>query len=636
MKRLSVLLLLPLLVTFGGPAGADALPETAPPADVRVLIDVSGSMKKNDPGNLRRAALDLLVRLFPADTRAGVWSFGHDVHEMVPLGTVDDEWREEGKRRAQRIHSTELHTDIPAALAAATADDGRADGRRISLLLLTDGMVDVAKAAEINAAARQQLIDEVAPRLRALGIRVHTVALSDEADHELLERLALITEGVYAVARDATELQRIFVQALDAAAPSEQLPLTDNRFLVDSAVNELTALVFHDGAPLVLVAPDGGRHAASDHGRDMNWHQGHGYELVTITRPYEGEWKLEGEAASGSRVTIVSDLSLVATRLPDNLFPGEPPMISALLREGGEPLARPELEALIEFSAVVTREATAAQPAEQWHLPLQREGAAWSASLPMLAGEPGRYELTVIADGNTFRRSQRQALIVRDHFQPQVLATDEIPARHRLLLRVVNPALSVDTVTARATVRSGSGGRAAPQPVSLQPLAEGDGWQLLLDASVRQEVEWEAEFTMPGSADTSAVWRSGVIVLEEGAVSRAPVPPLQLSSPADATHPVEEPVAVEPPPPAPASAPAERPWLLYGTLIAGNLLLAGLALFAYRKIMGGDSAPVSSAETVTPAAGEPAGPEAVSTPPPLDGLELPLDAIDLDPDADRR
>src|SRR5690606_1723529 len=122
---------------LGGAARAADLPTAAPSADIRVLIDVSGSMKKNDPHNLRRPALDLLVRLFPADARAGVWSFGHDVAVMVPHGNVDGRWREAGRRQAQRIHSNALHTDIPAALAAALADAEALDAaRRTSVILL--------------------------------------------------------------------------------------------------------------------------------------------------------------------------------------------------------------------------------------------------------------------------------------------------------------------------------------------------------------------------------------------------------------------------------------------------------------------------------------------------------------------
>ena len=65
-------------------------------ADVRILIDVSGSMKQNDPQNLRRPALRLLVGLLSSETRAGVWTFGQYVNMQIPLGQVDKAWKKTG------------------------------------------------------------------------------------------------------------------------------------------------------------------------------------------------------------------------------------------------------------------------------------------------------------------------------------------------------------------------------------------------------------------------------------------------------------------------------------------------------------------------------------------------------------
>ncbi len=47
-----------------------------PLPDVRLLIDVSGSMRQSDPNNLREPALELMLRLLPEGSRAGVWTFG--------------------------------------------------------------------------------------------------------------------------------------------------------------------------------------------------------------------------------------------------------------------------------------------------------------------------------------------------------------------------------------------------------------------------------------------------------------------------------------------------------------------------------------------------------------------------------
>ena len=43
-----------------------------PITDLRVLVDVSGSMKQNDPAYLRQPALRLLTNLLPKKSQAGV------------------------------------------------------------------------------------------------------------------------------------------------------------------------------------------------------------------------------------------------------------------------------------------------------------------------------------------------------------------------------------------------------------------------------------------------------------------------------------------------------------------------------------------------------------------------------------
>ncbi|MDO7555449.1 MAG: hypothetical protein MUR16_04995, partial [Oceanospirillaceae bacterium] len=54
--------------------------------DIRVLIDVSGSMKDTDPNKLRIPALQVLTQLLPAGSKAGIWQFADDPKVIVPHG----------------------------------------------------------------------------------------------------------------------------------------------------------------------------------------------------------------------------------------------------------------------------------------------------------------------------------------------------------------------------------------------------------------------------------------------------------------------------------------------------------------------------------------------------------------------
>lgn len=84
-------------------------------SDVRVLIDVSGSMKTNDPKNLRAPAVRMLVGLMPEGTRSGIWTFGQYVNMQVKLDNVDSQWKQSAMAEADKIHSRGLYTKIGRA-----------------------------------------------------------------------------------------------------------------------------------------------------------------------------------------------------------------------------------------------------------------------------------------------------------------------------------------------------------------------------------------------------------------------------------------------------------------------------------------------------------------------------------------
>ena len=91
-----------------------------PAYDFRIVIDVSGSMKKTDPLNLRVPALKLVNGLIPTGSKAGVWTFGRYVDMSVKWGRVDEAWRKLAGQGADRIHSNGLLTNIESALARAS------------------------------------------------------------------------------------------------------------------------------------------------------------------------------------------------------------------------------------------------------------------------------------------------------------------------------------------------------------------------------------------------------------------------------------------------------------------------------------------------------------------------------------
>ena len=175
--------------------------------------------------------------MLPDGSRAGVWIFGEDVQQIVPHRVIDARWRRQAQEAVEAIDNSGQRTNIPAALAAATYDLERMDPSfRTSIVLLTDGKVDVAESPVANASAARTVLAEVAPELGATGIPIHTIALSDDADWAFLRELAGTTTGLAGKAESAGELTTIFLQSLEMVAPTARVPVASDRLSTPHAI----------------------------------------------------------------------------------------------------------------------------------------------------------------------------------------------------------------------------------------------------------------------------------------------------------------------------------------------------------------------------------------------------------------
>ncbi len=296
------------------------VPVSAGNVDIRILIDVSGSMKQNDPGNLRIPAVRLVAELMPLGAQAGIWTFSEAIEELITARSVDGAWKAAAVKATNKIHSRGQFTDIEAAVTVATRDwdtAGPADGER-HVILLTDGMVDVSKRPSDSEASRERLLGAGLARIKSHGAQIHTIALSGNSDAELLTTLAEATEGWAEQVEDAASLQRVFLHMFEQAASPDSIPLLDNRFDVDSSVSEMTLLVFRakSAEPLQLVDPAGEVFDEGSHPDNVSWRGESGYDLVTVGGPETGTWQINTEPDADNRVLIVTDLKLEVDVLP--------------------------------------------------------------------------------------------------------------------------------------------------------------------------------------------------------------------------------------------------------------------------------------------------------------------------------
>ncbi|MEJ2565497.1 MAG: VWA domain-containing protein [Gammaproteobacteria bacterium] len=411
-----------LLVLIGQAAFSATAWAAEPVPDVRILIDISGSMKHNDPHNLRAPALRLLTGLLPKGTRAGVWTYGQYINMLVPLGEVNAAWKKQAEQAAAKINSFGLFTNIEDAMRRATADWREPDKHsRRSLIMLTDGLVDVSKDPSLDAASRDRIINKILPRLRAAKVKINTIALSGEADHELLQQLASATDGWFEEVDNADRLQRIFLHMFEKATQPDTLPLEGNSVQVDNSIEEITFLVFRDlqGKPTRLMEPNHQQFGKENAPKQVRWHHDTGYDLITITKPRPGEWHILGPIDADNRVMVVTNLKVHATQLPNNLGVDDTPFYFAQLLQKGKLIRRKDFLDLVH---VTLRDQLEGGRHREWQLHDDGEGADMAAGDGTFSNKlaasmkAGRHELTLLVDGTTFQREQRQ--IINVYAQP--------------------------------------------------------------------------------------------------------------------------------------------------------------------------------------------------------------------------
>jgi hypothetical protein len=374
--------------------------------DVRLLIDISGSMKESDPDNLRAPALELIVRLLPEGSRAGVWIFGEEVEELVPHRVVDAAWREQAQAAISAIDNSGQRTNIPAALAAATYDLQRMDpGYRTSIVLLTDGKVDVSQSPVVNATAARKLLAEEAPGLGRTGIPVHTIALSEEADWTFLRSLAQSTGGIAEEAGTAEELTAIYLQSLEMVAPTARVPVAGQSFQIDDSVEEFTALMFFRGArtEVGLVSPAGERFQPGDESEQVLWFSNRQFALVTVRAPQPGEWRMEAPKGATTRVTVISDLRLDVDPLPNNLPADRIGQLGIRLVEKGRVITEPNVLELFEIGVAIE-----GPQGRKLQIDVSSDYAApadgeYRVTIPALE-QAGRYQVTVSVEAGALQR----------------------------------------------------------------------------------------------------------------------------------------------------------------------------------------------------------------------------------------
>ncbi|MGC3874274.1 VWA domain-containing protein [Halomonas sp. GXIMD04776] len=416
-------------------------------SDVRLLVDVSGSMKQNDPNRLSSSALELLVSLLPSGVTGGLWTFGSEVANPLPAAKVDQAWREQALELKPALANYQQFTDIERAVREVA--QAEPNGTKRHLILLTDGVVDIPAARDDkrrqDADSRKRLLQELVPRLAEEGVVIHTIAFSPDVDQSLAQQMAGVTGGLAVVAETPEALLRAFLDVIDRIFPVDQVPLDKGSFAIDRKVEAFSALLFHgqDAPPLTLISPDGKRYTAEDHPDEIQWQAQGRFDVITVPDPVRGEWRIEGRIGQDSRINVDSSLVLRASELPTVLYMDFATRLEAWVEDQESTISKDAGSADLSLRAELEN----AQGQHVLSVQLRSDNGHFVGLLPA-PDFVGNARLSLTATGDDFIRLRQQAVNVL----PAVSARVDQPAT-RVVLQAEYPLLSDDNTRIKARLQ---------------------------------------------------------------------------------------------------------------------------------------------------------------------------------------
>ncbi|MDX2427045.1 MAG: vWA domain-containing protein [Cycloclasticus sp.] len=338
-KRLPLFCLLLLLLAGTFSQAATFATNDKKFLEVRVLVDVSKNMKFSDPDNHRLAALKLFVNLLPNNAIASIWMFDDKTTEIMKASTSGISWKSQALKNLNKIHSDGKTSDIERALAVASLEWVTEDkNANRHIVLLTEGKVLSGATKAKSLASKERVLNHQIARLKAADVSVHTIGFSKEADKEFLDEMANQTSGWSELINTADQLERAVLRVSKRLVEKNSIPLVANKFLVDETVREFTAVVFRKKGFSVtqLDDPEGLDFGGSSKRLGVRWHREKSYDIVTVSKPMEGEWRLIAPADPDNEVFITTNLQMVVENIPKEIYLGSGMRIKMLFSDRGK------------------------------------------------------------------------------------------------------------------------------------------------------------------------------------------------------------------------------------------------------------------------------------------------------------
>lgn len=166
--------------------------------DVILVLDNSGSMRRNDPARLAGPAVMEFIQGQPPDTRVGILLFTSDPDLVMPLMPAEVAADGAAQRALRQFNYQGQWTQTAGAVERALYElrtEGRPEASR-AIVLMTDGILDTGEPRR-DADFNRWLRTELAQQAARDKVGIFGIAFTERADYHLLQSLASATGGEY-------------------------------------------------------------------------------------------------------------------------------------------------------------------------------------------------------------------------------------------------------------------------------------------------------------------------------------------------------------------------------------------------------------------------------------------------------
>ncbi len=234
------------ILVFLAMAAIAASTANATSQDIILIIDNSGSMKKNDPQFLTRKTVAEFVSGLAEQQRAGLLLFGTQSRLISDLHSSSQLNSRIKAGELAKIDYRDMWTDTAAAIELALYElkMNGATGAEAVIIILTDGIVDTGDKQD-SERRREWIMGGLAQQAHQANVRVFSIAFTAAADYELLQTLSQTTQGDYFRILSATDIPAVF-NKIDQLllTPSDNSSFTTDDHDTMDALDALDAFAF--------------------------------------------------------------------------------------------------------------------------------------------------------------------------------------------------------------------------------------------------------------------------------------------------------------------------------------------------------------------------------------------------------